>query len=159
MTETCSKCEILDDSMSDDIVTCALCSKSFHGRCMEVPSELVAFLNSRIDLSWSCKDCVGDPVQLETKQCLNMLMKKISSMADDIEVLKAKSGPRPTFSSLLRNNLETPKSAKRRIDDRGDQSVKRPRVATSAMIIGNGGAADDLKPVAPLKWLRFQTRP
>jgi hypothetical protein len=128
------------------------CSKSFHGRCMEVSSELIAYLNSRIDLSWSCKDCVGDPVQLETKQYLNLLMKKISSMADDIEVLKAKSGPSPTFSSLLRNNLETPKSAKRRIDDRGGQSVKRPCVATPAMIIGSGGAANDLNPVAPIKW-------
>jgi hypothetical protein len=153
MTETCSKCNILDDSASDEIVTCALCSKNYHGRCMDVPSELVAYLSSRNDLAWSCKDCVGEPVKLETKQCLNVLMKKISSMAEDIEALKAKSGPRPAFSSVLRNNMETPKTAKRRMDDGGEHSVKRPRVNTPALIIGNGAIVDDLKPVAPVKWL------
>jgi hypothetical protein len=153
MTETCAKCNILDDSSSEDIVTCALCSKNFHGKCMDVPTELVNFLNSRSDLSWSCKDCVGEPEKLETKQCLNVLMKKVSSMAEDIEALKAKAAPRPTFSSLVRNNLETPKTAKRRMDDGGEHSVKRPRVTTPALIIGNGDVVDDLKPVAPVKWL------
>jgi PHD-finger len=153
MTETCSKCDLLDDSVADDMVTCALCSSSFHGHCVDVPPDLIVFLNNRIDLSWSCNACVGEPEKLETKQCLNVLMRKVSSMAEDIEALKAKATPKPSFANVLRNNLETPKSAKRRIGERSEQSVKRPRVVTPAVIIGSGIAADDLKPVAPLKWL------
>ena len=139
--------------MSEDIVTCALCSKNFHPMCADIPNELLAFLRNRNDLTWSCKDCMVEPVKLETKLCMNVLMSKISSMAEDIDALKAKASLKPSFSNILRNNIETPKSTKRRADDKGEQSVKRPRMATPALIIGNGDVVDDLKPVAPMKWL------
>jgi hypothetical protein len=74
-------------------------------------------------------------------------------MADDIDVLKAKSAPKPSFSNLHRDNLATSRNAKRRTDDGGEQSGKRPHVATPSVIIDNGAAANDLKFVAPLKWL------
>jgi hypothetical protein len=51
---------------------------------------------------------------------------------------------------LASHRLETPKTVKRHANKTGDQSVKRPRISTPA---GSGEAVDDLKPVAPMKWL------
>jgi hypothetical protein len=50
------------------------------------------------------KECVDEPEELEIKQCLNVLMKKISSMAEDIDALKAKAASKPSFWNLLRYN-------------------------------------------------------
>jgi hypothetical protein len=56
--------------------------------------------------------------------------------------LKTKTASMQTFSGYLRNDVET--------DDRAPQSVKRPRVVTPAVVLGNGASNKILKAVASM---------
>jgi hypothetical protein len=153
MTETCNNCNILDDSnANENIVHYHLCSKTFHACCVNIDIALFDYLSSNKNLSWSCNVCI-DESKLETNSSLKMIMQKLTTMSDDIEALKSKTAPKPSFSHVLRNDAETPRSFKRRADDKVPLSVKRPRVVTPAVVIGTGASNDVLKAAAPMKWL------
>jgi hypothetical protein len=154
MTETCAKCKVLDDSISNDnLINCRQCFKSTHAQCADIDSALFTILLTSKNVSWTCDDCVDETFKVESGDRFDLIMKKLTTMSADIESLKSKAAPKPAFSSLFRNGDETPKTAKRRSDDKGQSSVKRSRIATPAVVIGTGATNDVLKAVAPMKWL------
>jgi hypothetical protein len=154
MTETCAKCKVLDDSISNDnLINCRQCSKATHAQCAEIDSALFDALMNNRHLSWTCDDCLDEGSKWEKDDRLDLILNKLSTVCADVELLKANAPPKPAFSSLFRNGYETPKTAKRRADEKGQSSVKRQRVATPAVVIGTGAANDVLKAVAPMKWL------